>query len=350
MQQLNKESVLNALSKVMDPELKKDLVSLNMIRDIKIFDHKVRFTLLLTTPACPLRHQLEAEARKAMISIPGVTEVEIKVDSQVPKNAPKMEKINLPIKHIVTIASGKGGVGKSTISVNIAIALAQSGAKVGLLDADIYGPNIPIMMGVKNLPDQQGQKIIPAEAYGVKVMSTGFLVKKEQPLIWRGPLLHSAIKQFLTDVEWGEVDYLIIDLPPGTGDVQLSLSQIISISGGVIVTTPQQVSKDDAGRALVMFQKLQIPILGVIENMGYLLLPDGSRMEVFGEGGGQQLAENNCVPFLGSIDLYPPIRKGSDEGKPIIVLEPDSQPANQFRKIAGEIAAKLSVVTLQKEI
>ncbi len=346
---INENQVLEALSRVQDPELGKDLVSLNMIKDISISEDLVKFTLELTTPACPLRNQLESESKAAVHSIPGVKKVEIKIDSRVPRAAPKPEMLDLSIKHIIAVGSGKGGVGKSTVSVNLAVALAQSGAKVGLLDADIYGPNIPKMMGISVLPKQQGDKLVPAEAYGLKVMSTGFLVQKDQPLIWRGPLLHSIIRQFLSDVLWGDLDYLVIDLPPGTGDVQLSLAQIITISGGIIVTMPQQISLDDAARALMMFKKLGIPVLGVIENMGFLKLPDGSMMNIFGIGGGKNLAESNCVPFLGSIEIYPSIREGGDNGKPILVLEPQSQPSMDFHRIAGEIAGQLSIETLKKK-
>jgi ATP-binding protein involved in chromosome partitioning len=346
---ITEQHVLDALSKVLDPELGKDLVSLNMIRDIKIHNNDVSFSLVLTTPACPLRNQIEASAKKAVLEIPGVENVNINVNSQVPSHQSKPEMLSLPIKHIIAVGSGKGGVGKSTIAVNLAIALALSGARVGLLDADIYGPNIPKMMGISELPKQSGQKLVPAEAFGIKVMSTGFLVKKDQPLIWRGPLLHSIIRQFFEDVLWDELDYLVVDLPPGTGDVQLSLSQVVSISGGIIVTTPQEVSLEDAGRALVMYQKLNIPILGVIENMGALMLPDGSRMEIFGSGGGKRLAESNCVPFLGSIELDPKIREGGDLGLPIISKDNHSRPALEIRRIAGEIAAQLSIQTIRTE-
>lgn len=340
---ITEKQVIEALSYVLDPELGKDLVSLNMIKDIKIENGDVFFTLVLTTPACPLRNQIESSAKNAVLAIPEVKEVFIKVDAQVHQHQAKPDSLPISIKHIIAVGSGKGGVGKSTISTNLAIALAQSGAKVGLLDADIYGPNIPKMMGISELPNQSGQKLIPAEAFGIKVMSTGFLVKKDQPLIWRGPLLHSIIRQFFEDVEWGELDYLVVDLPPGTGDVQLSLSQLVSISGGVIVTTPQEISLEDAGRALVMYQKMNVPILGVIENMGCLVLPDGNRMEIFGSGGGKKLADSNCVAFLGSIDLDPKIREGGDTGRPILIEDVSSRPAQEMRKIAGEIAGKLSI-------
>jgi ATP-binding protein involved in chromosome partitioning len=346
MKKITEQQVLDALKKVQDPELGQDLVALNMIRDIKILADKVTFTLVITTPACPLRNQLEHDCKEAVLSIEGIKEVELKVESHVIPSQTKPDMLELPIKHTIAIGSGKGGVGKSTVAINLAIAFSQTGASVGLLDADIYGPNIPEMLGIKSLPQQNGQKLKPAAAYGLKVMSTGFLIQKNQPLIWRGPMLHSAIRQFLTDVEWGNLDYLIIDLPPGTGDVQLSLSQTISLSGGVIVTMPQQVSLDDAARALVMFKKLNVPVLGVIENMSYLKLPDGSNTYIFGSGGGKKLADENCVPFLGMIELYPKIREGGDKGIPIMISEPNSQPASVFKKITGTIAGELSTNTL----
>jgi ATP-binding protein involved in chromosome partitioning len=233
------------------------------------------------------------------------------------------------------------------VAVNVAVALAQSGAKVGLLDADIYGPNVPTMMGVHRLPPQEGEKIIPAEAYGVVIMSIGFMVKPDQPLIWRGPMLHSAIRQFLSDVEWGELDYLVIDLPPGTGDAQLSLVQSIPLSGGVIVTLPQAVSLEDARRGLEMFRQLNVPILGVVENMSYLEMPDGTRMDIFGMGGGQKLADAAQVPFLGAIPMDPGVRAGGDQGTPIVISNPDAASAQALRSLAEQLAARLSVAALQ---
>lgn len=255
--------------------------------------------------------------------------------------------MQLPIRNAVAIASGKGGVGKSTVAVNVAVALAQAGARVGLLDADIYGPNIPTMMGVKTLPPPTKEKLVPAEAYCVKLMSIGFLVKPDQPLIWRGPMLHSAIRQFLSDVEWGELDYLIVDLPPGTGDAALSLTQSLPLSGGVIVTLPQQVSLEDARRGMEMFRQLNVPILGVVENMSYLELPDGSRMDIFGTGGGQQLAKEGNVPFLGTIPMDAKVRTGGDNGRPVIVENPKSPAALALRGIAEVIAAKISMAALE---
>ncbi len=246
-----------------------------------------------------------------------------------------------PARYTIAVASGKGGVGKSTVAVNIAVALAKSGARVGLMDADIYGPNIPTMMGVAHLPPAKEGRIEPAEAYGVKMISIGFLVKPGQALIWRGPMLHSAIRQFVGDVNWGELDYMIVDLPPGTGDAPLSLAQTLPLSGGVVVTLPQKVSLDDATRGLQMFQQLQVPVLGVIENMSYLELPDGTRMEVFGRGGGQQLAESAGVPLLATLPMDPAVREGGDNGTPIVASDPDSPVAKAFVELAERIVAQL---------
>ena len=346
-EQVTRQDVLAALSKVQEPELHKDLVSLNMIRDLEIQGDKVRFTVMLTTPACPLRSQIEREARQSVEALAGVGSVEVKLDSNVPSDGRARGLLELPIRNAVAIASGKGGVGKSTVAVNVAVALAQSGARVGLLDADIYGPNVPTMMGVDHLPPLRDNKLVPAEAYGVKIMSIGFLVKPDQPLIWRGPMLHSAIRQFLTDVEWGELDYLIIDLPPGTGDAALSLAQSLPLSGGVIVTLPQQVSLDDARRGLEMFRQLNVPIFGVVENMSYLELPNGERMDIFGSGGGERLAQESGVPFIGPIPMDPSVREGGDAGKPVVVAKPDSPVARALRSIAEDVAAKISVAAVK---
>jgi ATP-binding protein involved in chromosome partitioning len=344
---VSQDEILAALSKVQEPELHKDLVTLNMIRDLKVESGKVSFTVVLTTPACPLRSQIEREAKEAVASLPGVELVEIKMDANVPSDGRSRGLLQLPIRNAVAVASGKGGVGKSTVAVNIAVVLAQSGARVGLLDADIYGPNVPTMMGVDRLPSPEGEKLIPAESYGVKVMSIGFLVKPDQPLIWRGPMLHSAIRQFLTDVEWGELDYLIVDLPPGTGDAALSLAQSLPLSGGIIVTLPQQVSLDDARRGLEMFRQLDVDVFGVVENMSYLELHDGTRMDIFGSGGGETLAQQSGVPFIGTIPMDPMVRQGGDEGKPVVITNPDSAVAKALRNVAENVAAKISVAAVQ---
>ncbi len=341
-------AVLAALGKVQEPELHKDLVTLNMVRDLRIIDSAVSFTVVLTTPACPLRNRIESEARQAVLAVPGVSEVTIKMDANVPSDGRARGLLSLPIRNAVAIASGKGGVGKSTVAVNTAVILAKSGAKVGLLDADIYGPNVPTMMGVDHLPPAQESKLSPAEAYGVKVMSIGFLVKPDQPLIWRGPMLHSAIRQFLSDVDWGELDYLIVDLPPGTGDAALSLAQSMPLSGAVIVTLPQQVSLEDARRGLEMFRQLNVPIFGVVENMSYLELPDGQRMDIFGAGGGEHLAKDASVPFIGAIPMDPTVRQGGDVGKPVVISHPDSAVAKALTQVAENVAACISVAAVQQ--
>lgn len=243
---------------------------------------------------------------------------------------------------IIAVASGKGGVGKSTVAVNLAVALAQRGKRVGLLDADIYGPNVPLMMGVEQMPEPENEKLVPAEAYDIKIMSIGFLVPPGQPLIWRGPMLHSAIRQFVTDVAWGELEYLIVDLPPGTGDAQLSLAQTLTLSGGIIVTLPQQVSIEDARRGLEMFRSMNVPIMGVVENMSYLELPDGTHMDVFGEGGGRRLAEASGVPFLAQIPMDPAVRQGGDEGEPIVVIHPESAVAQVFASLAEDLEGMIA--------
>lgn len=344
---ITETAVMVALSKVQEPELHKDLVTLNMIHDLKISGDQVSFTIMLTTPACPLRSQIERDARQAVAAIPGISKVEIKMNSNVPSDGRSRGLMQLPIRNAIAVASGKGGVGKSTVAVNVAVVLAQSGARVGLLDADIYGPNVPTMMGVHSLPATMSDKLTPAESYGVKLMSIGFLVKPNQPLIWRGPMLHSAIRQFLSDVDWGELDYLVIDLPPGTGDAALSLAQSMPLSGGVIVTLPQQVSLDDARRGLEMFRQLDVPIFGVVENMSYLELPDGTRMDIFGTGGGERLAAEAGVPFIGAIPMDPAVRAGGDQGVPVVVSHPDSPVAKALNDVAEDLAAKISVAALQ---
>lgn len=321
---LTKESVLAALSKVQEPDLHQDLVTLNMVHDVEITGDKVSLTVMLTTPACPFRARIEREVKEAILTIDGAKSVDLKMDSDVPNDGRMRGLVNMPIRNAIAVGSGKGGVGKSTVAVNLAVSLAQAGARVGLMDADIYGPNTPTMLGVDKLPPPNGKRLIPADAYGIKLISMGLLVKPGQPLIWRGPMLNSAIRQFLGDVDWGELDYLIVDLPPGTGDASLSLAQALPLSGAVIVTLPQLVSLEDASRGLNMFKQLEVPILGVVENMSYLDLPDGTRMDIFGSGGGESLAQSTDTTFLGKIPIDQNIRIGGDTGKPIVVSHPES--------------------------
>jgi len=347
-QRVTEQSVMAALSKVQEPELHRDLVSLNMIQDVQIEGDQVSFTVVLTTPACPLKTQIEREAKQAVAALPGVGSVQVKMDANIPTDGRSRGLLELPIRNAIAVASGKGGVGKSTVAVNLAVILAQSGARVGLLDADIYGPNIPTMMGVTRLPPPVDNKLIPAEAYGVKMMSIGFLVKPDQPLIWRGPMLHSVIRQFLTDVNWGELDYLVVDLPPGTGDAALSLTQSLPLSGGVIVTLPQQVSLEDARRGVEMFHQLDVEVFGVVENMSFLELPDGTRMDIFGSGGGARLAQEAGVAYIGAIPLDPSVRQGGDNGKPVVIADPDSPVSQALRHIAESVAARVSVAAVQQ--
>jgi len=347
MSEISRESVLAALGKVQEPELHQDLVSLGMVRDLVIENNNVSFTVMLTTPACPLRGRIEKEAREAVEAI-GAKKVSVRLDSDVPNDGRMRGLVNAPVRNAIAVASGKGGVGKSTVAVNLAVALAKSGARVGLMDADIYGPNVPTMMGALTMPSPKDDKLQPAESYDVKMMSMGYLVKPGQPLIWRGPMLNSAIRQFISDVEWGELDYLIIDLPPGTGDAPLSLAQALPLTGVVIVTLPQAVSLEDASRGLEMFRTLEVPILGVIENMSYLTLPDGSRMDVFGQGGGETMAKFYNVPFLGAIPMNPSVRIGGDNGKPIVIAEPESDASKALLALAESVAARISLAALSE--
>jgi ATP-binding protein involved in chromosome partitioning len=344
------EHVLDALSKVIEPELHRDLVSLNMIRDVEIERSTVRFTIMLTTPACPLKKQIEDEARSAVLSVPGVEKVYVKLDSNVPTDQRILGRLELNTRNTIAISSGKGGVGKSTIAVNLAVSLAHTGARVGLLDADILGPNIPLMMGLEHMPPPKDKRLVPPEAFGVKVMSMAFLVPPGQPVIWRGPMLHSAIRQFFTDVHWDDLDYMIIDLPPGTGDAQLSLAQSVPLTGGIIVSTPQEVALMDARKGLATFKQLEVPVLGVVENMGAYTDPQtGTRISIFGEGGGEHLAKEYDVPFLGSVPLDPQVRVGGDIGRPVVVERPESPAARALAEIARQVAARISVLSFSQQ-
>lgn len=338
--EVTEEAVRAALSTVIEPELHRDLVSLNMVRDVQIEGNDVTFTIMLTTPACPLRGKMEHDSRAALAQVPGIGDVTIRWDSSVPHDQRISQQIGQNFRNTIAVSSGKGGVGKSTVSVNLAIALTMEGARVGLLDADILGPNIPMMMGVSEMPPARERKMVPAEAHGVRFISMGFLVPPDQPLVWRGPMLHSAIRQLLVDVHWGDLDYLVIDLPPGTGDAQLSLAQALPLSGAIIVTQPMEVAVQDALRGLKMFEKLEVPIIGIIENMSG---------DFFGSGAGERLAAENQVPYLGSVPLDANVRKGGDTGEPIVVSHPDAPAALAFRELSQKVAARVSVITLSKK-
>ncbi len=340
------DQVLSSLKKVVDPELHKDIVSMGMIKDLSINDSKVAFTLELTTPACPFNSDIERDVRSAMASL-GVQDLSMKVTARVMEGrALSMDELLPGVKNIVAVASGKGGVGKTTVSVNLAIALARTGAKVGLLDADIYGPSVPLMMGLKASPEVVNNKIQPPEVDGVKVISMGFFYEQSQQAgIYRGPIVSGIVKQFLTDVNWGELDYLIIDLPPGTGDAPLTIAQTIPITGILIVTTPQDVAMNVAVKAIGMFNKLNVPIIGVVENMSYLKCPHcNDQIYLFGQGGGKKISEDFKIPFIGEIPLHPGIREGSDTGKPAVVSEPQSVQADAFSKAAKVVAGRISII------
>lgn len=341
--------VLKALSGVKDPELGRDVVSLHMIEGVKIAGSKVTFTLNLTTPACPLRTRLEESAKAAVAGIPGVKQVEMKTASVVFATRDSDTEMLKGVKNIIAVASGKGGVGKSTIAVNLAVALAASGAKVGILDADVYGPNIPLMMGVTGPPEVKGETIVPPEAYGVKVASLGFFYNEETPVIWRGPLVAGAVRQLLTQVGWGELDYLVCDLPPGTGDASLTLAQTVPLGGVLIVTTPQEAALNIAAKALAMFKKLNVPILGVAENMSYFVCPHcGEKTNIFSSGGGKKIAAERGVDFLGEIPIGVSVREQSDRGVPVVAAKPDSPESQVYKDLAFRVAGMVSIVAFAK--
>lgn len=351
---ITKEAVLKALGNVDDPDLGKDLVTLNMVKDIEVDGNNVAFTVVLTTPACPMKEMIEKACINAIqLLVSKEAVVSVKMTSNVNSNRKDNLALLPNVKNIIAVASGKGGVGKSTISVNLALALAHEGAKVGILDADIYGPSIPIMLGLRDerpkMIDLEGDgkgKIVPIEKYGVKAMSIGLLVDEKQAVVWRGPIASSALKQFITDVHWGDLDYLIIDLPPGTGDIHLTLVQAVPVTGSVIVSTPQAVAAADAKKAIMMFKQPQIniPILGVVENMAYFTpteLPD-NKYYLFGKGGAQQMAEQFELPFLGEVPLVQSIREGGDNGIPAVL--DDTNPSKQvFLELARNVARNVSM-------
>lgn len=347
MSQVAEEAVLNALRNVEDPDLHMDVVSLGFVRNLTIEDSRVSFTLELTTPACPAKGLLERQARDEVMRVAGVEAVQVRMTARVRSSVPLGEEAP-QVKNTIAVSSGKGGVGKSTVAVNLALALHQAGCKAGLLDADVYGPDIPLMMGARGRPGMFQNRIIPVASHGVRLISIAFFIKEGEAAILRGPMLSSTIKQFLFEVDWGELDYLVIDLPPGTGDAQLTLSQVIPLTGAVMVTTPQEVSLLDVRKGIAMFKHLNVPILGVVENMSYYVCPHGERVNIFGEGGGQRIAEEYKVPLLGQIPLDPETRRGGDEGLPILVRAPDSPQAEAFRALGGAVAARISTLNLMK--
>ncbi|MGB1247871.1 MAG: Mrp/NBP35 family ATP-binding protein [Chitinophagales bacterium] len=355
---ITKENILKALSRVEDPDFKQDLVSLKMIKDVDCTDTTIAFTVELTTPACPLKEKIRQDCEDAIREDFG-GEVGLAINMTANVTSARNPNINiLPnVKNIICVASGKGGVGKSTVSTNLALALADKGAKVGLIDADIHGPSIPQMMGVTERPSVREIKgkhyIVPTEVKGVKVLSIGLLVDERQAIVWRGPMVTSALKQFVNDVIWGKLDYLIIDMPPGTGDVHLTMTQTVSVTGALIVTTPQDVALADAKKALSMFQmpKINVPVIGVVENMAYFTPPDmqDKKYHIFGKDGGKRLAELYEVPFLGEIPIEMPIREGGDNGKPVYISEEDSIAKDAFEEIATKTAQAIAIKNLERK-
>ncbi|CDM64485.1 Mrp/NBP35 family ATP-binding protein [Pyrinomonas methylaliphatogenes] len=353
MNLLSEESVLNALRQIKDPDLHKDIVTLGFIRDLRIEGGEVSFRIVLTTPACPVKEQMREAAIEAVSKLPGVERVNVTMDAEVPRGRGIGNRATLPgVRNIIAVSSGKGGVGKSTVAVNLAVALALRQARVGLLDADIYGPNVPLMLGaVQARPIIDRNKLLPIEAYGVRMISMALIKPGDEPMIVRGPILHGLVRQFLQDVAWGELDYLIVDMPPGTGDVQLSLAQLVPVQGAVLVTTPQEVSLADVSRALRMFETVAVPILGIVENMSYFIAPDtGARYQIFGEGGGRRLAERYGVPFLGEIPLGIEVRESGDRGVPVVIAHPNSPQAQAFKRVAEEVARQVSIEAMKPEL
>jgi ATP-binding protein involved in chromosome partitioning len=342
------QMVLDALRRVADPDLGADVVTLKFVKekDISVVDGRVAIALEAATPSPAKREALAARVREAIGALPGVSDVAVTTSYVVKAvSAPEHGKPPLPgVKNVIAVGAGKGGVGKTTVAVNLAVALSKSGARVGVLDGDIYGPNVPIMFGLQAQLESDGKQIRPAEKYGIQVVSMGFLTQEEAPVIWRGPMLHSAIQQFCREVAWKDLDYLVVDMPPGTGDVALSLSQTVPAAGAIVVTTPQQVSLADSRRAVRMYQKLKIPTLGLVENMSFYECTNcHHQADIFGHGGGEQVAHQLNIPFLGRLPLYQPIRVGSDRGIPLVIAEPDSEGTKSFMDLAEAVMTQLAV-------
>ncbi|AMS26060.1 ATP-binding protein [Bacteroidetes bacterium UKL13-3] len=355
---ITQQDILKALSTVQEPDLRKDLVTLNMIKDIVINDNNVTFTVVLTTPACPLKEKIETDCINAIHELVSPS-LHVKVEMRANVTSNRMDKLVLPgVKNIIAVVSGKGGVGKSTVSANLALALHQLGAKVGLLDADIHGPSVPMMFGVHDeTPDMRDvngkQLMVPIERHGIKLLSIGFMIDPNQAVVWRGPMISSALRQFVNDTDWGELDYLILDMPPGTGDIHLTMAQIVPVSGVVLVTTPQDVALADAMKAAVMFEMLptKIPMLGVVENMSWFTpaeLPD-AKYYIFGQGGGQKMADKIGVGLLGQVPLVQGVREGGDTGMPAVL--DDMNPAKEvFLTIAKQVAQQLAIINSAKVV
>jgi ATP-binding protein involved in chromosome partitioning len=346
---VTKDEVLSALRTVQDPDLHKDIVTLGFVKDVRIAGGDVDFTIELTTPACPVREEMKAEAEAKVAALAGVSAARAKMTANVSTRGGFGRQAIPGVRNILAVGAGKGGVGKSTTSVNLAVALARKGARVGLLDGDVYGPNIPQMLGLAASPEVDDDKrILPPEGFGIKVISMGMLVPPDQPIIWRGPMLHGAVQQFMRDVAWGELDYLVVDLPPGTGDVALSMAQSVPMAGAVVVTTPQAVSVSDVRKAVAMFRQLNIPLLGVIENMSYFVCGHcQERTDIFGNGGGRHMAEDLGIPFLGEVPIDTRVRAGGDEGQPIVAAAPDAPAALAFLDLASRVAAQVSIQNMR---
>jgi ATP-binding protein involved in chromosome partitioning len=342
---VTKEQVLSALAAVQDPDLHKDIVSLGFVKDVTITGGEVDFTIELTTPACPVKDLMKVEAEGRVAALPGVSVARARMTANVSTRGGAGRQQIPGVRNIIAVGAGKGGVGKTTTAVNLAVALARKGARVGLLDGDVYGPNVPQMLGLQAPPEvDQDKRIVPPRAHGIAVISMGMLVPKDQPLIWRGPMLHGVLQQFMRDVVWGERDYLIVDLPPGTGDVVLSMAQSVPAAGAVVVTTPQDVAVADVRKAVGMFRQLNVPVLGVVENMSCFVCSHcQQRTAIFGSGGGRALAEELAVPFLGEIPIDTRVREGSDQGRPIVVESPEAPAAVALLDVAGRVAAQVSI-------
>jgi ATP-binding protein involved in chromosome partitioning len=349
---VTESAVLDALRAVRDPDLHRDIVALKFVKDLRIEGGRVSFKIELTTPACPVKDQMRDQARALVAALAGVDDVHVEMTAQVrAAMGPDLTKQPIPgVRNIIAVGAGKGGVGKTTVSVNLAIALSQAGGRVAMIDGDIYGPNVPIMLGINTQLGTDGRKIVPAVQYGIQLVSMGFLTQDDSAVIWRGPMLHGVIQQFFREVAWNDVDYLIVDMPPGTGDVALSLSQTVPVAGAVVVTTPQTVSLADTRRAIRMYEKLNVPPLGLIENMSHFVCPTcHTESDIFGKGGGEHLAEEMSVPFLGRIPIYEPIRVGGDTGVPIVIGEPKSTAAQAFRAAAERLAAQISIASFGRK-